>query len=168
MAEALLGSKALDRKLAMLGRSSAKKAITAGIRAGMTPVAKAMRAAINAADASTALKRKARAQIGKRFAKAKGGPLRGQQAAKVGFSVGKKAEARSSGRGVGVGKENIHWFVLGTDERYHKETGRWVGRIPAIFEGVTGAAIVGGADAALAAARKKIAEVIKREALKKG
>jgi hypothetical protein len=45
--------------------------------------------------------------------------------AKVGFNVGKGAKKRrsikgrrSSKGGVGIGSQNLHWFILGTDARY--------------------------------------------------
>lgn len=44
--------------------------------------------------------------------------------AKVGFNVGKGASKkrikpkRSSRGGVGIGSQNLHWFILGTDARY--------------------------------------------------
>jgi hypothetical protein len=175
----LLGDKELTRKLDHLSKSGSKRAIVSGIRASMTPIAKAMRAAINATDASPSLKREARKTIGTRFAKAY---KRDVREAKVGFAVGKKkktiqraVEARgkrieagkSSGSGVGISAANIHWFVLGTDERHHK-SGHPTGQIANIFGGVTRLALAGSAAASLAAARRKIKQVIEREARKKG
>jgi len=166
---ALLGGKEFDRKLVRLGRRGSKRAITAGIRAGMTPIAKAMRAAINEAEASAELKREARKTIGKRFARAYKSTLR---EAKVGFSVGKKQKTLKktgggASRGVGASARNIHWFVLGTDDRFLK-TGHSTGQIENVFGAVTRAAVATSAVASVNAARRKIFEVIKREAQKRG
>ena len=167
----LLGDKELIRKLDRLSKSGSKRAIVAGIQAGMTPIAKAMRAAINAADASPGLKRQARKTIGARFAKAyKQSKVR---EAKVGFAVGKKkktivkAVAAHEGSGVGISAANIHWFVLGTDERKRK-SGASTGKIEGVFGDVTRQALATSAPASLAAAKKKIKQVIEREARKKG
>lgn len=190
MAAALLGDKALDRKLKRLSTTSSNRAITAGIRASMTPVARAMRSAVNASEASTSLKREARRAIGQRFAKAKGGPKRGIREAKVGFGVGQtekvrarkvasgeaaRAKGESSGKGVGVGVANIHWFVLGTDERVLKhgsergpKAGHPTGEIDNVFGGVTRLAFAASNQAAVVAARKKIWAVTKKEALRRG
>lgn len=179
-ATTITGVEELDHKLARLSRSSSRRAVTSGIRAGLTPLGKAMRAGINASDASPELKRAARKTIGKRFARAKGG--QGVYQAKVGFAVGMKHKAvrravvkarkkkRAEGgmsRGVGISAFNIHWFVLGTKQRRTK-SGHATGRIPAFFEGVVGGAFAVAGGAALAAARAKIRQVIQREARKKG
>lgn len=163
----LIGEKMLDRKLNYLATHGGKKAARAGINAGMVPLAKALRAAINTTDASSDLKRQARKTIGKRFAKAKFGAKRGQYEAKAGFAVGKKKGKPTGGksRGVGVGPANVHWFVLGTEGRRH-DTGHRTGQIANVFDGVTRMAYAGSAAAMVRAARVKIAEVITREALK--
>jgi len=181
---ALLGDKAMDRKLKRLGTTGSNRAITAGIRASMTPVARAMRTAVNASDASSYLKREARKSIGQRFAKNR---KKGVKEAKVGFSVGKKqkqikaagaargkrlAAGKGGGRGVGISATNIHWFVLGTDLRRTKSgfgSGeKGTGKIANVFGDVTRLAFAGSNVAAVNAARKKIWQVIKKEALKKG
>jgi hypothetical protein len=67
----------------------------------------------------------------------KGGRNRNQQRAKVGAGVGKasKAEATRSGKntgGVGIGGPNIHWAVLGTEDRTTK-AGKSTGAMPPIM-----------------------------------
>lgn len=52
---------------------------------------------------------------------------------KVGWSVGQKRDkseesSRGWGKGVGITGKNIHWMVLGTKKRYHKN-GTYTGRI---------------------------------------
>ncbi len=175
---AVTGDKALDRKLADLGRrSTVNRVVGRGMSAGMVPVLKAIRAGINATDASPFLKREARKTIGKKIKR--GGPSGPE--AKAGFSVGKKAKqvakakvARSKrlgagkggGRGVGISASNIHWFVLGTQFRFHKKSGRRTGRIKPPFNKVMMQAVSASQGAYLAAARAKITQEIQKEAMK--
>ncbi len=180
MGAVLLGDKELERKLKHLSRRGSKRAITAGIRASMTPIARAMRAAINSSDATAELKRAARASIGARFGKTR---RITERRAKVGFSVGKKAKQiraayrskKVDGKGVGISAANIHWFVLGTDERTLKKgsargpkAGHPTGKLVGVFGDVTRHAMAGSMAASVAAARKKISQVIEREAKRKG
>lgn len=177
----LTGDKALDRKLAALGPKTSTKAVTAGVNAGLRAVGKAMRSAVNAADASPNLKREARKTIGSKFSKAKRGEVKGRKVAKVGFGVGRtKAKiarsqtargkrmraGKTKGRGVGVSAQNIHWFVLGTKERTSK-SGKAFGKIDDAFIDVTDMAIASSKQASLAAAKKKIGQVILNEARKR-
>lgn len=195
------GDKAIDRQLRNLGGKASKKAARAGIRASMKPVAKACRSAITATQgASTGLKREARKSIGQRFGKIKAGKFSGDVQARVGFSVGKRrrdskgrrvvssaAKGRAKrikggqkDRGVGIGPENIHWFVLGTERRDHdtrsvrvKGGGRRTeatgnpkhntGRIKKVFKSVTKVALAASKRASTAAAHKKIRDVLKAE-----
>lgn len=145
---------------------------------------------------ATSLKAQARALIGKRFGKAKAGASRGDVQAKAGFGVGKKKqtkqelEAQKNARksqkkkGVGIGVANIHWFVLGTAERttgFKKAGGkknrrvvrtgnpiRRTGRITPPFAGIVSAAVAASEATALEAARKKVQQVILKEAQRKG
>ena len=168
MTAQLTGDKELIRKLNELGTRGAKKATRAGIRAAMTPVAKAARAAVNATSASPALKRAARKAIGKRFVRAK-------LEAKVGFGVGKPSKKKRSAakeramagdrKGVGVSASNIHWFILGTQERSTAK--RRTGRIESVLSGVIPNATMASAGASVEAARRKIQQVIEREARKR-
>ncbi len=171
MTAVLQGDKELIRKLNDLGSKGAKKATRAGIRAAMTPVAKAARAAVNAAPGSPELKRAARKAIGNRFAARTG-------TAKVGFGVGKASRAKRSAakqraiagasgerKGVGVSAANIHWFVLGTQER--RTSKRATGRIESVLANVIPNATMQSAGASVEAARQKIQQVIEREARKR-
>jgi len=183
----ITGDKQLDRKLIELGDKSAKKAMRAGVNAGLAKIAMAIRAAINATSASPEMKAEARKTIGKRFAKAKAGVSRGEMQAKVGFGVGKKrqtkeqSEAQKQARklqrkkGVGIGAANIHWFVLGTVERHLKrgsvrgpKAGHPTGKITPPFASVIHEAVAASEAAALEAAREKVQQVIIREAQRKG
>lgn len=177
----ITGDKELIRKFQRLETKGARKAMRAGIGAGMTPIAKALRAAINATAASTELKREARKTVGKKFGKVKGGPAKGQIEAKVGYAVGKKTtkQERPGKKGVGISAANIHWFVLGltktTGTRRLKhgslrgpKAGHPTGLIEPPFAGTMQRARAASQDAALAAARAKISQVILLEAQRKG
>ena len=193
MTAMLTGDKELIRKLNELSCSGAKKAARAGINAGATPVLKAARAAVNSASPPAgatgpgwdSLKKTARQALKKRFVK-------GKLDVKVGFGVGssksKAAKAKrmtahernafgqgGAGlvRGVGISDANIHWFVLGTTGRWAKKVrgqslrkARFTGRITSVLSGVVPNATMQSAGASVEAARRKIAEVIEREARK--
>lgn len=197
---AIVGAKELQIKLRHLAEVGSKRAIVAGIRAAMPPLAKAMRAAINSSEASPELKREARKTIGARFGKTRAIQ---ERHAKVGFGVGMRAAAigramtargkriaagKQEKKGVGISAANIHWFVLGTDDRYSGGTRRRVrktaemakgftvyggsglhptGRIRNIFGQVTRLAFASSAAAMVEAARVKINEVIQKEADRK-
>jgi hypothetical protein len=186
MAEALKGMNDLVKTLNTIKDKSLKKATRAGINASLTPLTKAMRAAVNASSASTALKRAARKVIGKSLKK-----KRGTYQGKAGFAVGKQSKSKrvkssirwgSSKGGVGLSATNIHWFVLGTDDREtgsrswsikggkrSRSTGnarRYTGKIDDSLSGLLGPAAASSGPAMLAAARKKIEQVLAREAAK--
>ena len=186
----------LDELLARLNRiteTAEKKAVQTGARAGMTRIDRAMRSAVNAADAPDAVKREARKQIASRLAKARFGDVRGQAYAKIGYGVGKRSpktkKARTAharymagqggghGGGVGISSSDIHWFVLGTSERFLSTMGKWTkavariwsaaravgksgphptGRMQPYFKGLVQTAVAASADEAIAAAREKI------------
>jgi hypothetical protein len=187
----LLGDKELTRKLDRLSKSGSKKAIVAGVKAGMTPIAKAMRAAIQSTnmpagwspDGFTAIKREAKRSIGYRFTRTYRTSIReavvgvgvAKRMAMRAKAIGKAIEQRekraekgkAGGKGVGVSLANVHWFFLGTKKRSH-DSGHPTGRIEAPFNHVTRMALATSAPASVAAARKKIKQVIDREARKKG
>jgi hypothetical protein len=114
------------------------------------------------------MKAAARRTIGKRF---KG------QLGKAGFAVGvsqnriRKAQAKHSkagSAGVGISAANIHWAVLGTKERKSTTTGASRGKMPAVLAGAIQSAAASAGPAILKAAQTKVAQVLAREALKKG
>lgn len=155
--QATTGDKEIDRALAHLAVKGIQRAERAANGAALTVLAKALRAAVNAADASPELKRAARQAIGRKSKKA---------VAKVGFGVGKSQQPagdRQGRSGVGISAANVHWPVLGTDER-QTEAGRPAGAMPAVFGGATDQALATSGTAAVEAARKKLREVIAREA----
>ncbi len=169
------GLKGLDKMLTVLNTTkdrTAKRVARAGVQAGLTPLAKAMRSGINGSPASPALKKAARKTIGKSLKR--GRNTGGMTVGKAGFSVGKPnkkkrqaAAARSqSGHGVGVSASNVRWFVLGTPKRYQKTTKRYTGILKPFFEGVVKKAAATASPAMLKAAQVKCTQVLARETAK--
>ena len=168
------GLKGLDKMLNTLNTTkdrTSKRVARAGILHGLTPLAKAMRSGINGSPASQTLKRAARKTIGKGLKK--GRCTGGMIAGKVGFGVGKPSKKKreaatarsSSGHGVGIAASNIHWPVLGTDER-KTEAGKSTGKLDPFFEGVVKQAAATASPAMLKAMQMKCTQVLARETAK--
>ncbi|MFA7121295.1 MAG: hypothetical protein WC277_07420 [Bacilli bacterium] len=192
MTATLTGDKELARRLDQLSKSGAKKACRAGLNAGANPILKAARAAVNSAPMPAgagqgwaSLKKTARQSLRKRFVKGKLDVI-------IGFGVGstktKAAKKRKMSaheryvagqgfdrrlKGAGISEANIHWFVLGTAARYAKtvrgkslKRARYTGTVSATLAGIIPNATMQSAGTSVDAARRKIAEVIEREASK--
>ncbi len=116
----LTGDKALDRRLQEVGTRIANKAVAAGIRAGLTTISKAIRSEID--------NPRVRKAIGSRFKRKR---TKGITSAKVGGGVGRRGAkpARRGRAGVGITKENVHWYLLGTAQRANQH-GHNRGRMP--------------------------------------
>ena len=146
-----------------------KKALRAGINAGMSPIMKSMRRAIGMIPTPSGgggrrqanLAKEAKKSIGKKLKK-----RRGEYEGRVGFAVGKKMPKNLPDRpgrpGVGISARNIHWFVLGTDIRQHK-SGKQVGEIKPLYEDVTDMAVAMSRNEILNAWRKKYKQTLERE-----
>ena len=175
--EGLKGLDRLQRTLTAIGDKASRKAAKAGVNAGLTPLVRAMRSAVNATGASPELKRAARQSLGKRVMKKEGRELSG----KAGFGVGKPTKAKKTKahersvygqggaklvRGVGISAANIHWPVLGTKERRQKKTGHRTGAMPVLLPDVIRSAVATSGSAVLEAARAKITKVLAAEAAK--
>ena len=124
----------VDKLLRTLDKTkdkAVKKAIRAGIRSGLTVVAKQVRREVTGASIrSHSDKAASRREIIRSLKKTVGTKLKQDQQkisrAKVGFGVGKKrltedaaeqnrkARKQAGRSGVGIGAQNVHWFVLGT------------------------------------------------------
>lgn len=124
------GMDKLLRTLDSIKDKGMKTAIRAGMRAGMTEVAKEVRRQITTEPLPTVEKKEKRQRIIKSIKKTVGTRLKkykGITQAKIGFGAGKKRMSKAAGAenrearkkagksGVGIGAQNIHWFVLGTD-----------------------------------------------------
>ena len=119
----------LDELIALMEKmrtTRARGAFSAGAGAAAQKVAKVIKK-----DIPTQYKQQ-RKMIGWRRLKVKEAPDGG---AKVGGRVGassKQRSTRTSGKGVGIGARNIHWFMSGTKDRTQPTpsgTGRYVGKM---------------------------------------
>lgn len=149
MSASLTGDKALDRKFKKLADKSANKVAAQGLRAGLRVIAKGIKSEI------PSHMKEARKAIGTRFKRKKTGEVK----AIVGGGVGKKKKQklvdRSGKPGVGISRQNIHWLLLGTNNRV-KESGASTGStlpLPAVQSGFLKSE---------AAAMQKIKETIKK------
>lgn len=78
----------------------------------------------------------------------------------------KAKHAASGKRGVGISSRNIHWWLMGTDDRTQKKTGRNTGRMPA--RRVVKTAAASGMTEALALMEAKCREALALEVAKLG
>lgn len=125
----LTGVKELDKMLLAVGT-------TVGNKAARTVLGKGTRLAAKRIKAKVPSSHKAiRKAIGSSVKKQKGGADRGITKAKAGAAVGRANKTQGRGKrskgGVGIGARNVHWYILGTDERIVKATGQYAGRMPA-------------------------------------
>lgn len=156
---------------------AARKAARAGVMAGLASLSKSTKKAIDASNADADLKRIAKQTIGHRLTTK--ATAKRDAGGKFGFAVGsmktKLAKTRAglateragdtSRPGVGVGRANIHWFVVGTDER-QKKSGDPTGRMDPTLDGVIDMAISSGAAQAISVAAEKSKQVLAREVAK--
>lgn len=107
--------KALQKGLEQLKESVQKRIARGALRKAMTVVSKAIRTRIPSPWKDV------KKLIGTRMLKRAVGS---EIAGKVGVGVGKKSKRakkkkdRTGRPGVGVGPENVHWFILGTGKRF--------------------------------------------------
>lgn len=168
----LRGMDELLAKLNRLKSGTEAKAARAGINAGLTVLTRRMRQSINGCSASPAMKRAARATIGKRLKKNMGKLFVG----KAGFAVGKPTEGKKAKaiiragdkgrRGVGISAANIHWPALGTAKRI-TEAGHKTGIMPASLAGVIESTAASSEAEVLAVAAEKVKQVLAADAAKK-
>ncbi len=172
MSVGIEGLEEVREKLAAIRDKGVKKAAKAGINAGLTPLVQGIRSEVNGASISPELKKAVRQTLGKRLKKS------GEDyVGKAGFAVGrqtakKKAAARSRAadkdkRGVGISTANVHWFVLGTQDR-QTAGGHRTGKIEALLAGFVAKAASSAESRITAAAADKITQVLAAEAAQKG
>lgn len=120
----ITGDKALDRKLKRLATSGQKRIARAALGKALTVLARGIRNAVDPKQKS------AKKTVGTKNKKNK---KTGVHEAKVGFGVGKQTKSKKQRDpkkgGVGISKQNIHWLILGTDER-QRDDGASTGRMP--------------------------------------
>ena len=142
------GDKKLDRRLNAVKGPIARRVMVQGIRAGMAEVREAIRSEVPYPSVRRA--------IGSRFKKRKGS---NNYRAIVGGGVGKRNKRRPSRKGgVGIAKENVHWYLMGTSGRHNGI--RYLGAMPehpAVQKGFNKSA-----PAAMAAVREKIAQELNK------
>jgi len=156
MTEFLTGDKALDRALKEIGGKVAQKAIASGVRAGLGEMRKAMRAATPNSSAKKT--------IASRFKRRK---KFGTTEAKVGAGVGKHKGGKGPTRGgVGISKNNAHWYFMGTKSRVTNKNGASRGAMPATDAIRIGAGVSGAS--ALLKLQQKTRQVLEKEAAKLG
>jgi hypothetical protein len=118
------GDQIINKKIEKLIATGSKSAARAGISKGMTVIARGIRKAIPPKAKSV------KKTVGQRFKKTK---ERYAIDAKVGLCVGKKTKSKkerdSKRPGVGISKENVHWWELGTKERT-TDKGKRTGKMP--------------------------------------
>lgn len=156
MSKFLTGDVALDRALDKIGGKIAEKAVASGVRAGLGEMRKAMRAATPNSSAKKTIA--ARFKRKKKF---------GRVEAKVGAGVGKHNQQHPPTRGgVGISKQNAHWYFMGTNSRVTDKTGASRGVMPNT-DGIRIGAAVSGASAMLKL-QNKTRQVLEKEATKLG
>lgn len=128
--DTVTGDKKIDRKLKHLSTGGQVRVSRVMLAVLMKEFRRGIRNAVNAKY------RDAKKTVGARHVKSKKNDEHG---AKVGFGVGKpqlqvrRLRKRSDPKrpGLGIRASNIHWFILGTKDRFQKTTGRYTGRMPA-------------------------------------
>lgn len=156
MAANLQGAEQITRKLKKLRDVGADKAALAGARAAAREFDKGIKAAI------PGQYRSARSAVGRRVRKKKG-----EVVAKVGAGVGKRSKSkrkRKKSGGVGLSKENIHWAILGVQDRQTKagkNRGRHDGFLAGIVKQGASTAEVRAAVAMQAAVQREIDKAVK-------
>jgi hypothetical protein len=171
----IFGARQLERKLRHIADQGGKSVARAAMTGSVAPLKKAIRRGVNSSTASQAMKRSVRATIGSSVKK----QLSGSYGAKAGFGVGKpskakreKAKTRSQQgkagekRGVGLSSQNVHWFVLGTKERYTK-SGRRTGKLKAELAGLIPVATNAARGEMISEAARRAAVALKKEAMKR-
>lgn len=155
----LTGDKEIDKLLRELANEGISKAAKSAVTKGMRVVAKSQKNKV------PPQYKHVKKLIGSRFNKVKKGKQAGTQQAKAGFGVGKKGKTAKKlrqsrkgrkGGGVGLSLNNIHWAVLGTEERTTKD-GHPTGKMPKVLENV----VPDGTQAALGEVKAKIVESLK-------
>jgi hypothetical protein len=122
----LTGDEELDKSLTVLRVSIANKVAKAALSAGVKLGAKKAKLLVPAKHKTV------RSSI-RGYVKTKKGKTGKYTVAKYGAcGKPKKDVARGSTKGVGISSQNIHWWILGTDDRYNKtKKPRYTGQMPA-------------------------------------
>lgn len=160
------GEDLIDKQILNLIAKGGPAAARSGLSKGMTIIARGIRKEVPPKMKSV------KKTIGQRFVtdKDKNAKLaKGTFAAKVGLGVGKKTKSNKERDpkkpGVGISKENVHWWELGTKQRKAK-SGRSTGRMPMgspVVQKGFFATRSQARKAIIAAMKKKIKDSVKRK-----
>ena len=118
------GFKKIDKKLKRLATTGSKRIGQAMVSSLMTEVSKGIRKAI------PPKQRSVKKTLGRKLKK---NPETGMHEGKVGLGVGKRTKSKKQRDpkkpGVGISKQNVHWFILGTDHRF-TQNAEYTGKMP--------------------------------------
>lgn len=156
----LTGDKEIDRKLERLKTGVANKIVRRGMTKALRLITKGIKSEVPSPY------KDAKRAIGYRFDK-KGGASRDQVRAKAGAGVGKQRKPKERGkgrRGVGISGANIHWAILGTDERQTKT--HPTGVMPPIMPDIVKAGFNKTSSQAMAVIASEVTAGIEAEAAK--
>lgn len=164
----ILGIPELDARLEGLQLAVANRVARGALAKGMRVAVKKIKAQIPSGQ------KQLRKAIGGSVKKQNRGANKGIVEAKAGAAVGQKASkqkaaaqsekaARQAAKksGVGISAANIHWYILGTQERTVKKTGQRVGKMPA--NPVVQKAMASGKGQVLQAVKDGVMQGIERE-----
>lgn len=155
----LTGVEELDVMLKAVGKKIGNRAARAVLSMAVRLAVKKIKAKVPSSQKSV------RKAIGGNVKKRKGGADRGLTTAKAGAAVGMKSKARLKSKrggrqGIGIGPENVHWYILGTNERATK-SGRRTGKMPA--HPIVKEAMAAGGGEIMALMKRELRPAIERE-----
>lgn len=121
----LTGVPECDAMLKAVGLKVGNRAARSVLMKGVRLAVKRIKGKVPSANKSV------RKAIGGSVKMQKGGADKGITKAKAGAAVARKHKsAGGTNGGVGIGPENVHWYVLGTKDRTVKSTAQKVGAMP--------------------------------------
>jgi len=166
----LTGVKELDTMLNELPRKVARRVLIQAIGSGMTVLKRTIKNQI------PGNMKGVRQAIGSKFSRAqrlKRNQVRGKVGAAVGVKKSRQGTLQQQHRqqrgdrpGVGIGARNVHWWLLGTESRKQKKTGRNTGSMPAASPNPIRAGLAASDQAVLAKMKQRIRIGVDREAAK--
>lgn len=171
----LTGMDDIDALLKELPVVVANRAARSGLTKGVRLAAKKIRSQI------PSRYKDARKAIGHSVRMDKDGPHKGTTQAKAGTAVGKKKTGRKNlpksrgkgQKGIGIHPANLHWFILGTKDRYIRKgvnKGKWTGRMTRtgepLFKNIVRNAVSSSRSEIMEVTRNGILDAMEREVQK--
>ena len=171
MAVSIYGDKKLDRKLKELKTKAADRIAFAGVRKSVQVLAKFIKKDVPSRFKNARKGVGWRATKGRKASKYRKNDVAPQSKAGVGVGVNAKkrgalkkdlAKTKRTGKpGVGIGYNNFHWWVIGTNNRVTR-TGRSTGSTRAMMDGFA----MNAAKKARSAIRTAMAKEVSRQLIK--